>query len=56
MKKTNIDFIGDIHGHAEELEKLLEKMWYSKRVKTSLKAPQSFNLFCGRWLLSQLRS
>jgi len=26
MSHTNIDFIGDIHGHADELEKLLEKM------------------------------
>ncbi|MEX2411746.1 MAG: metallophosphoesterase [Candidatus Paceibacterota bacterium] len=26
-----IDFIGDIHGHADRLEALLEKLGYSKR-------------------------
>ncbi len=25
-----IDFIGDIHGHAHELEKLLQKLGYEK--------------------------
>ena len=25
-----IDFIGDIHGHADELEALLQKLGYSK--------------------------
>lgn len=33
MNHTNIDFIGDIHGYADELEKLLDKMGYSKRGK-----------------------
>jgi len=33
MSHTNIDFIGDIHGHADELKKLLEEMGYSKRGK-----------------------
>ena len=33
MSKSGIDFIGDIHGHAVELEKLLDKMGYSKRGK-----------------------
>jgi len=30
-----IDFIGDIHGHADELEALLQKMGYTKNCKTN---------------------
>ena len=30
-KKQMIDFIGDIHGHADELEALLKKMNYTKK-------------------------
>jgi len=29
MNQTNIDFNGNIHGHADELEKMLKKMDYS---------------------------
>ena len=34
MNCSGIDFIGDIHGYADELEHLLNKMGYSKRGKT----------------------
>lgn len=34
MNCTGIDFIGDIHGYADELEHLLIKMGYSKKGKT----------------------
>ena len=29
------DFIGDIHGHADELEQLLVKLGYQKDIKMS---------------------
>jgi len=28
MRENNIDFIGDIHGHAEKLKLLLSKLGY----------------------------
>ena len=31
MNSPGIDFIGDIHGHADELKKLLKKMGYVRR-------------------------
>ena len=34
MDTTNLDFIGDIHGHAAHLVKLLEKLGYAKKGDT----------------------
>ena len=31
MKHSGIDFIGDIHGYADELEYLLKKLGYSRK-------------------------
>jgi len=31
MSTSGIDFIGDIHGHADTLEQLLRKLGYTKR-------------------------
>ncbi|MDP3358317.1 MAG: metallophosphoesterase [Lutibacter sp.] len=49
MKKTMIDFIGDIHGHADELEALLKKMGYTKKNKV-YSHPERKVLFVGDYI------
>ena len=44
-----IDFIGDIHGHADELEELLQKMGYSKQNNTYTH-PERTVLFVGDYI------
>lgn len=48
-KKTMIDFIGDIHGHADELEALLKKMGYTKKNKV-YSHPERKVLFVGDYI------
>ena len=48
-KKTMIDFIGDIHGHADELEALLKKMGYTKKNKI-YSHPERKVLFVGDYI------
>ena len=44
-----IDFIGDIHGHADELEELLQKMGYTKDSNTYTH-PERTVLFVGDYI------
>lgn len=44
-----IDLIGDIHGHADKLEKLLQKMGYSKQ-KNCYSHPDRKVLFVGDYI------
>jgi hypothetical protein len=48
-KKTMIDFIGDIHGHADALEALLKKMGYTKKNK-AYSHPERKVLFVGDYI------
>lgn len=45
----NIDFIGDIHGHAGALERLLEKLGY-ERFRSGYKHPKRKVLFLGDYI------
>ena len=47
---TSLDLIGDIHGHAAELEALLAKLGYTRR-GGSYGHPQRRVLFLGDYIL-----
>src|SRR5436190_7522862 len=49
LETSKIDFIGDIHGHADKLEKLLKKMGYSFR-SGSYMHPERKVLFIGDYI------
>lgn len=49
MKTSGIDFIGDIHGYADELEHLLHKMGYSRK-GTAWKHPNRIAFFVGDFI------
>ena len=49
MNSPGIDFIGDIHGHADELKKLLKKMGYVRR-GGCYRHPERTVLFIGDYI------
>ncbi len=49
IAENRIDFIGDIHGHADELENLLNKLGYSK-LSGSYKHPDRTAFFVGDYI------
>lgn len=49
MKTSGIDFIGDIHGYADELKHLLHKMGYSRK-GTIWKHPNRIAFFVGDFI------
>ncbi|REL24828.1 phosphoesterase [Rhodohalobacter sp. SW132] len=49
METSGIDFIGDIHGYADELEHLLDKMGYSRK-GTTWKHPNRIAFFVGDFI------
>ena len=50
VKKDNFDIIGDIHGHADALIRLLSKMGYSKNSKEIYHHPDRTAVFVGDFI------